>query len=69
MSAPALTPRQREALAWLPTVGKATPMTLKRHGYSLRTMYALAQRGLIEQEYRPTGRGSGFPVFRPKGDS
>jgi hypothetical protein len=60
MTAP-LTPRQREALTWLDTVGKATATTLRRHGYSARTMDTLAARGLIEQEWL-----GGVKVWRPK---
>lgn len=60
-----LTPRMQQALAWLATVGKATTTTLKRHGYSTRTLNALAERDLIDCEYHPNRTG-GFLVYRPK---
>lgn len=63
-----LTPRQAEALAWLDTVGKATPKTLKRHGFQDRTLNALCERGLIDRELHPTPQG-GFAVYRPKDKS
>lgn len=60
-----MTTRQREALAWLYRVGKATPTTLKRHGFQRRTLDSLANRGLIEREY-VRNVPSSFPVYRPR---
>lgn len=62
-----LTKRQAEALEWLPTVRKATPLTLKRHGFSERTLHALAQRGLVDRRWVST-RSSGFMVYLAKED-
>ncbi len=62
---PRLTVAQRHALEWLPTVGKATPGTLRRHGISERTLRSLAARGLVDAVYVPS-RGSGFSIYRPK---
>lgn len=60
-----LTEEQREALEWLSTVGKATPSTLARHGYSVRTLDSLVDRGLVDRELHMTF-SSNFPIFRPK---
>ena len=62
---PDLTERQREALAWLDRVGKATPTTLKRHGFQRSTIESLAKRGLIERQY-VRNIPSAYPVYRPK---
>lgn len=64
--APALSPRQSEALAWIRRVGKATRTTLRQHGYTERTMTALVRRGLATVEHVPTTGGRpAIPVWRP----
>jgi hypothetical protein len=60
-----LTQRQQEALAWLPTVGKATPSVCRAHGFSVRTLESLAARGLVHKSYG--GASTTFPIFRPFG--
>jgi len=59
-----LTPRQREALEWLPRVGKATHATLRLHRFSPRTLDALAARNLVRRDFIPT-RGAGYVVYYP----
>lgn len=61
---PKLTKRQQEALDWLPTVGHAGPRVCKRHGFSLRTLDALAGRGLIAKSYIGGGLER-VPLYRP----
>lgn len=56
-----MTKRQREAALWLREVGKASRTTLKRHGFSERTMEALEKVGAAEV----TGHGvQSLPVWR-----
>lgn len=59
-----MTRRQREALAWLESVGKSTAKLARRHGFQQRTLDALADAGLIEREYMPRVVGGPFPVYR-----
>lgn len=61
---PELTKRQKEALAWLPTVGHAGPKVCKRHGFALRTLDELASRGLIAKSYVGNGLDR-VPRYRP----
>lgn len=61
---PSLTPRQEEALEWLPTVGKASLATLRRHGFQRRTFDTLASKGLVDRSYTSTPAHP-VPVYRP----
>ncbi len=42
-----MTPRQREALRWLETVGEANQFAVHRAGYQQRTLDALVAQGRI----------------------
>lgn len=44
-----LTPQQRETLAWLRTIGHATPSALERHGRKDFILEALVEKGLAER--------------------
>jgi hypothetical protein len=61
---PDLTKRQQEALIWLSSVGKAGPKTLRRHGFSARTMEALVDSGLVSRSYAGGGIYH-WPIYRP----
>jgi hypothetical protein len=63
-----LTTQQQHALEWLPTVGKATPATLRRHGIALNTMRSLAKKQLVNVEYRRLSPSSNSysPLYTPK---
>ncbi len=63
--APALSPRQAEALAWIRRVGKATRTTLRHHGYTEQTMAALVRRGLATVEHVSQRIGGTYSVWRP----
>ena len=60
-----MTPRQRDALAWVREVGEATPWQARRAGYQLRTLDALAHQGRVDTETRP-GRVKPYTVWRAK---
>jgi predicted ArsR family transcriptional regulator len=55
------------AEAYLRVVGKATPLRLRRDGFSRATMDALVRRGLATVEWRERRDGRpAFPVYRPR---
>lgn len=55
---------QMEALAWLWRIGKATPHTLRQHGYRWSTMDALVARGFAERTHQKNASHS-IPIWRP----
>lgn len=63
-----LSPTQERALAFLRRVGKAGPGLHRDAGFSSPTMDALVRKGYATAEWRPT-LGSGFHIYRPKGDA
>ena len=58
-----MTPRQKEALRWLETVGEASEFVVHRAGYQHRTMEALRVAGRIHGEL-VQGRCRPYWVYR-----
>ena len=57
-----MTPRQKEALRWLETVGEANQFAVHRAGYQQRTLDALADQGRIAR-VMVQGRVKPFAVY------
>jgi hypothetical protein len=61
-----LSVRQAQALAWLFMVGKATPSTLKRHGFTEQTMRSLVN-WKVASSIRTYAGPDSFTTYYPAG--
>ena len=61
-----MTPRQKEALRWLETVGEASEFAVHRAGYQQRTLDALVAQGRVIEEVAGRWRVKPFKVYRSR---
>lgn len=59
-----MTKRQREALEWIESVGKASEKLVRRNGFAVSTLDALADAGAVRRDYVPRTMGGAFKVYR-----